>query len=397
MDEGPLRRSRSVAGPSFPVADLEGGFSPLPLSNSRNSSQCNLLVSSPQPQPQQPSPPKVKRCRSCSPKILGALLIALLFLFLYSSEPNSSLSDPSDPSDPSYPSSSNNKNYKQFGGAINRGKFSVADATITPTSFHIAAVADLDHESKMPGEKLEFFSLLMGGVVTKFEDGRYMITWGEPRRVTSKHNEAGRGMELSELVVFDNRLLTFGDRTGIVFECLKEEEEEEGPSSSEDNPNPPAIKVVPRFIVTEGNGETDKGMKIEWATEKDGKLFLGSFGKEFTATSGAIINKNNLWIAVLDHEGHVSRHDWSENYEKLRRSLDAEFPGYLIHESVLWSAKMKSWIFVPRRVSTTVYEEVEDERKGSNILLRADESFSTIEKVEINFGEEQVGLRGFSR
>jgi hypothetical protein len=27
---------------------------------------------------------------------------------------------------------------------------------------------------------------------------------------------------------------------------------------------------------------TDKGMKHEWATVKDGKMYLGSFGKEFT-------------------------------------------------------------------------------------------------------------------
>jgi len=28
---------------------------------------------------------------------------------------------------------------------------------------------------------------------------------------------------------------------------------------------------------------TDKGMKLEWATVKDDLLYLGSFGKEYTA------------------------------------------------------------------------------------------------------------------
>lgn len=32
----------------------------------------------------------------------------------------------------------------------------------------------------------------------------------------------GRGMELSELVVFDGRLLTFDDRTGMVFQIIND-------------------------------------------------------------------------------------------------------------------------------------------------------------------------------
>jgi hypothetical protein len=34
---------------------------------------------------------------------------------------------------------------------------------------------------------------------------------------------------------------------------------------------------------TTQHNSTDKGMKLEWATVKDGRLVLGSFGKEYTA------------------------------------------------------------------------------------------------------------------
>lgn len=35
-------------------------------------------------------------------------------------------------------------------------------------------------------------------------------------------------------------------------------------------------------------GRTDKGMKLEWATVKDDVLYLGSFGKEYTAPGGLV-------------------------------------------------------------------------------------------------------------
>lgn len=46
----------------------------------------------------------------------------------------------------------------------------------------------------------------------------------------------GRGMELSELVTFDGRLLSFDDRTGIVFELLNN-------------------KAIPWVILMDGDGK----------------------------------------------------------------------------------------------------------------------------------------------
>lgn len=48
--------------------------------------------------------------------------------------------------------------------------------------------------------------------------------------------------------------------------------------------------LIPRHIISEGDGKSSsKGMKIEWVTEKDGRLWIGSFGKEYT---GIIIDIN---------------------------------------------------------------------------------------------------------
>ena len=185
-------------------------------------------------------------------------------------------------------------------------------------------------------------------------------------------------MELSELTVYDGRLLSFGDRTGIVFEFVKDKLGQ--------------LISVPRFILTEGDGDTDKGMKVEWSTVKDGNLYIGSFGKEFTNQEGEVVNRNNMWIVVLDHWGHVKRYDWTDIYNEVRASVGCESPGYLVHEAVLWSEVKKKWMFLPRRMSKTAYDDVEDERKGSNILITSDPTFRDIKTVQINVPKSD-GLR----
>jgi hypothetical protein len=39
-------------------------------------------------------------------------------------------------------------------------------------------------------------------------------------------------------------------------------------------------------------------MKVEWATVKDGLLYVGSFGKEFTNNEGGVIHANNLCVGA---------------------------------------------------------------------------------------------------
>ena len=70
-----------------------------------------------------------------------------------------------------------------------------------------------------------------------------------------------------------------------------------------------------RYILPEGDGLVDKGMKLEWATIKDGSLVVGSFGKEYTDDEGRIVNTNNNWVITIDENGVTSRQDWSEQYK----------------------------------------------------------------------------------
>ena len=166
-----------------------------------------------------------------------------------------------------------------FSGVLHGGYFSVAGSIISDTQFRFAAVTDLDQLSLMKNEKkLMHRSLLVPGTITRNKaSNQYTIEMDDTRTLITKHNEAGRGAEFSELTIFDNRLLAFDDRTGDVFEIMNKKDGEES-------------FVAPRYVITEGEGDTDKGMKWEWSTVKDGLLYIGSMGKEYTRPDGSIEN-----------------------------------------------------------------------------------------------------------
>lgn len=49
----------------------------------------------------------------------------------------------------------------------------------------------------------------------------------------------------------------------------------------------------------------------------------------------------------------------------MREAVDAEFPGYMIHESGAWSDLLQKWVFLPRRISSEAYDDVKDEQVRS--------------------------------
>ncbi|CAL7940855.1 unnamed protein product [Xylocopa violacea] len=192
--------------------------------------------------------------------------------------------------------------------------------------------------------------------------------------LTSSLTMKGRGMELSELVTFDGHLLTFDDRTGVIYIIEGEE-------------------VYPWVILMDGNGKNTKGFKTEWATVKDENLYVGSVGKEWTTPSGEFIHNNPLWIKIVSPHGEIQSLNWISNYKRLRQAINIEYPGYMIHESGVWSDIHKTWFFLPRRCSHERYNETKDETMSCNILLTADENFVDIKVTKVG---NLVPIRGFS-
>ena len=142
-------------------------------------------------------------------------------------------------------------------------------------TFDFVLVTDLDHASKVSGngvgkngkkQKETWRAYLQLGTIsfapsawTKLDQGGggggggVSISWGERVEMQTHHGEAGRGFELSELQMYRGSLYSFDDRSGIVFDIRGD------------------YKAVPVHILMEGDGETDKGFKTEWATVKVGK------------------------------------------------------------------------------------------------------------------------------
>jgi soluble calcium-activated nucleotidase 1 len=185
---------------------------------------------------------------------------------------------------------------------------------------------------------------------------------------------------LSELVKFQDNLYTFDDRSGIMFQVMN-------PARSDAAEAP---FLVPRNIFMEGSGDVnDKGLKIEWATVKDSTLVVGSFGKEYTNNKGEIVHSNNLWSVVVKPDGTKAHVNWKPYYDAMRATLGYTTPGYFIHEAVVWSPHHRKWFVFPRRASKEAYDDVADEKRGSNMIIMASHDFKEV--VSTTVGVSFVG------
>lgn len=244
----------------------------------------------------------------------------------------------------------------------------------TSTYYNISVIADKDKDSKN-GNSWE--SVMKTGVLIRdTRIGAYTIIWENEVPIKSKLNEDGRGMELSDLTYFNNQLLTFDDRTGIVYEVDLE-----------------TNLAIARHILVDGNGRSSKGFKCEWSTVKDGLLYVGGLGKEWTNPQGEVISQDPQYVKTIDINGYVEHLKWVNVYEALRAATGTLNPGYLIHEAVRFNPVNRRWYFLPRRASTETYNDMLDERRGANIVISTNEYFDDIEVFQVG---EKIPSHGFS-
>jgi soluble calcium-activated nucleotidase 1 len=261
-----------------------------------------------------------------------------------------------------------------------RGPLNTVWGESTKDELKLAIVSDMDQGSAVEGSKKPAWrSIFKRGTLKHFHshDGvMYSIEWEPDENLIGGIGEEGRGMELSELQTWKGQLLSFDDRTGIAYEITKDR------------------RAVARYILTEGDGLQQKGQKTEWATAKDGVLYVGSFGKEYVNSDGTIKNKWNLWVKTIDAGGNIGHEDWADKFEVLRKATKASWPGYMIHEAIRFDEVGRKWVVLPRRVSSDKYDEKLDERRGSNLVMILDEDFTRVERM-FSVGP-QIPLRGWS-
>ncbi|KAM4598155.1 soluble calcium-activated nucleotidase 1 isoform 2-T2 [Polymixia lowei] len=237
---------------------------------------------------------------------------------------------------------------------------SAPERTPQGTRYRIGVIADLDTNSQSD-KKLTWFSYMRRGYLLVSQSGdKVAVEWDSDRVVLESHlAEKGRGMELSELVVFNGKLYSVDDRTGIVYHIDGD-------------------KAVPWVILPDGDGSVAKGFKAEWLAVKDEHLYVGGLGKEWTTTAGEFVNNNPEWVKVVGYRGDVQHENWVPKYKFLKAAAGIVPPGYLIHEAAAWSDTLQRWFFLPRRASTERYEETADERRAANLVLSCSPGFEDI-------------------
>ncbi|KAM4530718.1 soluble calcium-activated nucleotidase 1 isoform 2-T4 [Odontesthes bonariensis] len=233
------------------------------------------------------------------------------------------------------------------------------------TRYRIGVIADLDTNS-LSDKKLTWFSYMRQGYLLVSQSGdKVAVEWDADRVVLESHlSEKGRGMELSDLVVFNGKLYSVDDRTGVVYHI-------------------DGNKAVPWVILADGDGSVAKGFKAEWLAVKDEHLYVGGLGKEWTTTEGVFVNNNPEWVKVVGFKGDVQHENWVPKYKAMKSAAGIEPPGYFIHESAAWSDTLQRWFFLPRRASKERYEETADERRGANIVLSCSPDFKDIKVSQV--------------
>lgn len=230
--------------------------------------------------------------------------------------------------------------------------------------FSLAFIADQDEASKVEGgweTKLASGVLVYNG---DLGDASYSLKMGaEATLVTARGDKSGRGAEYSALELFDGKLLTMCDRTG---NCDEIAITPEGGLAIQ----PLMGEGDKEVAFTMGDGSKPKPLKVEWATPKDGKLFVGSTGKERTNDDGTVAHEGEMWCKFMSPSTYAIEHvDTRPLYGALRKAAHCEQgAGYMIHEGGRWSDEHQMWLFMPRKLSREKYDETIDASKCVNLM-----------------------------
>ena len=226
-------------------------------------------------------------------------------------------------------------------------------------------IEDPDEQSKLRDGKTWGAHVRRGSLILRGDGNGFPysaeVTWDDSKVELLKSNLAagGRGMELSELVWFNGVMCTVDDRTGVVYKISD-------------------AGAVPWVILGDGDGARLKGLKGEWMAVRGGEMWVGGLGKEWTTRDGELANYDPMWVKVVGPDGQVKHVDWRKQFLAVRGAVGVEWPGYMIHEAVAWSELRNRWVFLPRRVGKHKYDDVTDERRGTNLMITADPDFGDI-------------------
>jgi soluble calcium-activated nucleotidase 1 len=250
--------------------------------------------------------------------------------------------------------------------------------------YNIGVVADLDLMSRDPQEFIWRSFLKKGRLIRlskRDERDRFTLAWDEELELRSSTATRNRSMELSELVRYSRNLIAFCDYSGIAYKI-----------------DPVTGKTFQRWAIADGDGDEPKPFKGEWATIKDDAIWLGSIGFEWYGPDGTIKHRNPEWVKTIDSGGVVRNLNWHAVYQTVRSHTNTTLPGYLWHEAVEWEPFHKRWVMLPRFASnTSKYVPGQEHLDTTNMLIVADESFTSINVIRLAHHDHRYGFTSVKR
>jgi soluble calcium-activated nucleotidase 1 len=266
--------------------------------------------------------------------------------------------------------------------------------TFAESEYPFYLVADMDLKSRDP-QKFLWRSYLKYGRIrrknSKNERPAFEVDFLKEDVLHSHTATKNRSMELSELVVFNRLTLAFCDFSGIVYKIgLNDPRPNYVNGAGEDEPG---IAVFQRWALADGDGNQAKPFKTEWATIKDGSLWVGSIGFEWYKPDGTILHRNAEWVKVVDESGSVQNVNWHPVYQAIRTATNTTLPGFLWHEAVEWEPLTRRWLLMPRFGSTKEkYKPGGEVGNTMNVLIVADEFFTDIRVLHMPHHDPDYGF-----
>jgi len=145
--------------------------------------------------------------------------------------------------------------------------------------FRFAMITDNDKATRVDDGSCWLAKLAFGHLT--FSGGTYALSIeSETTLKTLRGDDSRRGAEYSALELFDGKLIAMDDRTGNIDEIVVTPE-----GSREQYMVQPLVDADGAPVtILRGDGSKPKGLKNEWATQKAGKLVIGSSGSHAPTT-----------------------------------------------------------------------------------------------------------------
>nr|QHO60715.1 salivary apyrase [Sergentomyia schwetzi] len=241
--------------------------------------------------------------------------------------------------------------------------------------FYFGLIADRDRNSRVEGQSQTYESILKFGEL-KYENDLYELVVKQDNTVVkTKYSHKGAGAELSEFIDFNGKYYAVDERTGILFEV------------------DPSDKLIPWAILAAGDGNSRIGFDAKWATVRNDMLYVGSLATEYIDRNGKR-QDTSFWVKTITKRGSVRSINWKDRYERVRKAMGIDYPGFVLHEAVNWSPINSQWVLMPKKCSTRPYDTT-IESVGCNKIVIADEKFSDIQSIDID-RESSDPAAGFS-